>query len=128
MPSTKELVPKLSITSPTGYSNVMISSAATTASVNALVDGWTGTGTVQDPFIYKPPSDESNILFSDLQTKIATSAGNVQIWTSRANGTKSGTIVVNYPISATNSTVATSKTVSLFARSNVVVYKDIILF
>ena len=125
---TKELVPKSSIVSnPTGYSNVSISSAATTASLNAGVDGWTGTGTVSDPYIYKPPTDESNVNYSDIQTKIASSSGNVQIWTSRSGGTKSGSIVVNYPISSTNSANTSARTLSLFARSNVVVYKDIIL-
>ena len=128
LPSTKELVPKSSIiTSPTDHSNVSISSAATTAAVNAGVDGWLGTGTAADPYIYKPPTDESNVNYIDLQDKIKSSAGNVQIWTSRAGGTKSGTIVVNYPITSTNIANASSRTLSLLARSNVVVYKDIVL-
>jgi len=65
--------------------------------------------------------------FTEIQTRLAESGGNVQITTSRTGGTKAGSIIVNNTITATNSSSVNPRTLSLLARNNVVVYKDIIL-
>ncbi|NDB59727.1 hypothetical protein EB001_14965, partial [bacterium] len=120
--NAKELVPKDNTTDlPTGYSNVTISSDATSGGT------WSGTGTVANPYVFTPSTDDAVVSYAEIQSKLALSDGNVQITTSRSGGTKAGSIIVNSIISGTNSSSVNTRTLSLLARNNVVVYKDIVL-
>ena len=120
--NSRELVPKdNTVSSPTNYSNVTISNATTSGG------SWTGSGTAASPYVFTPSADDAVVAYTDIQTKLAESGGNVRITTSRLNGTKAGSIIVNNTITATNSSSASARTLSLLARNNVVVYKDIVL-
>ena len=78
------------------HTNINISSSASSGGT------WTGNGTVATPWVFTPNSDNVNIKFDDIQTKIIGSNGYVTIKTNYSSGTKSGAIFVNNTIAATN--------------------------
>ena len=120
--NSRELVPKdNTVSSPTNYSNVTISNAATSGGA------WTGSGTVESPYVFTPSADDAVVSYAEIQSRLALSDGNVQITTTRSGGIKAGSIIVNSIISGTNSSSVNTRTLSLLANNNVVVYKDIIL-
>ena len=45
--------------------------------------------------VFTPSADDAVVAYTEIQTKLAESGGNVQIITTRSGGTKAGSIIVN---------------------------------
>ena len=89
--SDGEVVPKASVIgNATGFSNVQVTASATVG----------GSWSAAAPWIFTPNSDNANIIYTDIENKLAT--GNVTILTTNASGTQSGTVNINVGITALN--------------------------
>ncbi|NBO50187.1 MAG: hypothetical protein EBU80_10800, partial [Chitinophagia bacterium] len=80
------------------FSNIIINSSGTTTG------GWSGTGTLVDPYVFTPNQDNAILLASDLVTKL--NAGSVKVSSSRSGGTQGGALILNTSLSASNNNSA----------------------
>ena len=104
------------------HSNITISASANSGGA------WTGTGTITDPHKFTPTAATSNILNSDLQTKLNSTNGYVLITTQiSATGTtvSAGTVVFSTAITGTSTnssekvfTITANSTITINASSN----------
>ena len=107
-----ELVPGSNVaTSPTGYSNVQVTSQPTSGG------SWSGSTT--GPYTFTPSADNANILYTDIQNRIRGSgftSGNVTIVTTNGTGTQVGNVNIAYPITAATNV---AKTFSVIASGSI---------
>ena len=93
--TTGEIVPGANTaTSPTGYSNIQITALPTANGTwSALTDGI---------YTFTPNSDNANILYTDIQTKLL--SADVKIITTNTSGTQVGNVNITNNITAPNNT------------------------
>ena len=108
--TTGEIVPGANTaTSPTGYSNIQITALPTANGTwSALTSG---------TYTFTPNSDNANILYTDIQTKIQSGA-NVKIVTTNGTGTQAGNVNINNDINMYNSLTA-GYTFSIIANGDI---------
>ena len=104
---------------PTGFSNIFISTSARTGG------DWTGTGSIIDPKLFTPSSDNANIEVNEL-VGFLNLGYNVKISTVNANGRQTGTVIANAPFAASNISTAINN-LDIEANDNVVLYQNITL-
>ena len=103
------------------FSNITINTSATANGT------WTGSGTLASPWLFTPTATTSNILNTDLNTKL--SSGHVKIVTNYSTGTGTsgfGTVTFASAVTGTSAN-STDKTFTIIAQNTITISASLIL-